>query len=669
MVNQASPGGSSVRCVSAAALVVVGVLIGIGLHISLEHRLLVSLRSHQRSTRPEGQDRTDTESPLTEGLPVVDYSKRPSDELEETESNRDNEKDNDGQDENEANNETEEEEEAEHETEAKQDETDDLEEGTDDHKEKNETDDRDQATAPEQFAEDANKLHLWLDPFDLDPRRRTEPYSGTRAADGVIGPCRARVRMPDRKLIKTTGIICSDGIRQLMDKKLHACLLKQAEFKDSLDTMLWEAVGPGFEMSARLLVAQGSNPLYSASRTIIRSIAQRRSRRFEASDGGNLNFLFDPTRFSLAHDKNVIQLAIMGGFSRLAHFLAESSGRLEVDDRNRTLSDYVRGRGSPIRPDAAHSDMGITVSPPEPMETPPKTEPSSCDGEVLSQQLGWHNRSTRAPYGKCDFDVVDTLTPETYRRDYLETGRPVVLRNFVDDAARCLGTRDRFTKWVGNNPVSVGQTAYPGITGSLPCERRETIGELERAKECPEFPGVSVYHAEHVAPRSEPLRLEETQYFEELSKILDIGPMNLSSKQLFYGGDRSGAALHCHSAAFNALYVGQKDWFLIPPHRAALSGMAAEKLWSDGRYRKQHVLRCTQNAGDVILVPDGWGHSTMSHGFAMGLGILYKDKSDKPQGGKMGRRRDRSGKQPARKRHDEHSSPPRTPLPPHQPLP
>ena len=39
---------------------------------------------------------------------------------------------------------------------------------------------------------------------------------------------------------------------------------------------------------------------------------------------------------------------------------------------------------------------------------------------------------------------MDTLTPETYRRDHLATGRPVVLRNFVDEEARHLGIRDRF---------------------------------------------------------------------------------------------------------------------------------------------------------------------------------------------------------------------------------
>ena len=58
-----------------------------------------------------------------------------------------------------------------------------------------------------------------------------------------------------------------------------------------------------------------------------------------------------------------------------------------------------------------------------------------------------------------------------------------------------------------------------------------------RSKECGEFPGVSLYHAEHVAPGSKPLSLEETLYYKELTKIL--GRVQLTSKQLIYGGDRT----------------------------------------------------------------------------------------------------------------------------------
>ena len=83
----------------------------------------------------------------------------------------------------------------------------------------------------------------------------------------------------------------------------------------------------------------------------------------------------------------------------------------------------------------------------------------------------------------------------------------------------------------------------------LPLSPGPRPDSLERPKEGRGVSGVSLYHAEHVAPGSKPLRLEETLYYKELTKIL--GRVQLTSKQLFYGGDRT-----------------------------ALSGMAAEKFWS-----------------------------------------------------------------------------------------
>ena len=146
---------------------------------------------------------------------------------------------------------------------------------------------------------------------------------------------------------------------------------------------------------------------------------------------------------------------------------------------------------------------------------------------------------------------MDTLTPETYRRDYLATGRPVVLRNFVDEEARHLGTRDRFVQWVGRKPVGVGQR---GVSRCLRVPRG-TCGVQERTIETRGDPVVQGADEDSWARAGD---LEAT----------------------LLGGDRCGAALHCHSAAFNALFVGQKDWFLIPPHRTTLSGMPAEKFWS-----------------------------------------------------------------------------------------
>lgn len=489
-----------------------------------------------------------------------------------------------------------------------------------------------------------DNLHMWLDPFDVDPRRPTDPSNKkTKPAQGIIGPCLEKVEMPDPRSIKIKGVLSADGTRLAIDRRLHGCLAKQHDLNENWNSMLFEAATVGYEMSAKFLVEHGADPLHTFTREDVQQVLSRRS-RFPRGEHGNINFLFDPSLHSLAYDKNAVQLAIAGGFSELAQFFLKSVGKSEVDESGRSPSDYVSGRGSAIRPDEALTHMNVAVEHVEPVEILPQTAPYECDGDSLTQQLDWSNTSKYSPYGKCDLDVVDDLTPEQYRRDYFATGKPVVLRNFVDQDARCLARHDRFVNWAGRKQVSVGPTAYPQITGSLSCQRRQTIDELEKSAPCQEYPGVAVYHAEHVQPLAEPLRLENSKYFQNLSEMLNINSGFLTSKQLFYGGDRSGAALHCHSAAFNALYIGIKDWFLIPPKHTALSGMPAEKLWYEGHYREDHVLRCTQNAGDVILVPDGWGHSTISRGFTMGLGVLYSDVQ-------LGRRRHDVTERPSRRPH------------------
>ena len=50
---------------------------------------------------------------------------------------------------------------------------------------------------------------------------------------------------------------------------------------------------------------------------------------------------------------------------------------------------------------------------------------------------------------------------------------------------------------------------------------------------------------------------------ETVAKIHKLIPgINHMSKQYFWGGDRSGAALHYHVAAFNVLFIGEKEWYV-----------------------------------------------------------------------------------------------------------
>jgi hypothetical protein len=36
-------------------------------------------------------------------------------------------------------------------------------------------------------------------------------------------------------------------------------------------------------------------------------------------------------------------------------------------------------------------------------------------------------------------------------------------------------------------------------------------------------------------------------------------------------------------------------------------------------------LQCTQQAGDVLILPAMWGHATRNEGFSLGLGYLFTD--------------------------------------------
>ena len=103
--------------------------------------------------------------------------------------------------------------------------------------------------------------------------------------------------------------------------------------------------------------------------------------------------------------------------------------------------------------------------------------------------------------------------------------------------------------------------------------------------------------------------------------------------QFALGPAGSGAVMHFHQPAINFLAFGRKRWSLLRPKDALYSDIPA-RTWvhqyvdghqADGRndrLREQH-LQCTQNAGDVLILPLYWGHSTLnveaSIGFAFEL--------------------------------------------------
>jgi len=87
--------------------------------------------------------------------------------------------------------------------------------------------------------------------------------------------------------------------------------------------------------------------------------------------------------------------------------------------------------------------------------------------------------------------------------------------------------------------------------------------------------------------------------------------------QLAVGPPGTGAPPHLHKAAVNSLVFGRKRWYLMPP-RDAVYGAQPIAQWVEEGWPERHrsagrkVLECEQNAGDLLYIPDFWGHAVLN---------------------------------------------------------
>eukprot|EP00533_Pseudo-nitzschia_delicatissima_P000458 CAMPEP_0116110366 /NCGR_PEP_ID=MMETSP0327-20121206/17864_1 /TAXON_ID=44447 /ORGANISM="Pseudo-nitzschia delicatissima, Strain B596" /LENGTH=950 /DNA_ID=CAMNT_0003603507 /DNA_START=7 /DNA_END=2859 /DNA_ORIENTATION=+ len=382
------------------------------------------------------------------------------------------------------------------------------------------------------------------------------------------------------------------------------------------DIMLIEAAQTGMTFVAeKLFLEHGLDPLY---RQVIN----------------------DP---STTRNLNAIQEAIRGGYAEIVGILTSGDNSMVIDEYGRTVEDYVQMKGSPIRPVDAKNVLGITVD--QGSYKLPKSP-------KLHKPSGW-SETSKDPFDKtrCDIDVVDgDLDSEVFFKDYFMTGRPVILRGQVSQ-----DELDTFSKkkWKKNQEFNlehtfeVGPTAYPALTDQESCRLGMTIKEMEEGAVCAEMPEKPMVHAFH--PDDDQLKelypkfygniLDKNGGFRSIQQyfkfVEDYSDLNW---QVFFGGDGSGATYHWHEAAFNILYVGVKEWNIAPPLYRGFAGMTAQKVTTS--LDEQISLKCIQHPGDLIYVPNFWGHNTINHGFTIGaagiLGTHYQNGYTSFRGDKIG---------------------------------
>ncbi|WP_129308299.1 cupin-like domain-containing protein [Streptomyces sp. L2] len=84
---------------------------------------------------------------------------------------------------------------------------------------------------------------------------------------------------------------------------------------------------------------------------------------------------------------------------------------------------------------------------------------------------------------------------------------------------------------------------------------------------------------------------------------------------IYVGPRGSGSELHVDvmmSSAWNALAAGTKRWRFLSPAASVRAGVLPEPYLDLVGNRDRLEFECTQNAGDLVIIPSGWAHEVVN---------------------------------------------------------
>jgi hypothetical protein len=332
----------------------------------------------------------------------------------------------------------------------------------------------------------------------------------------------------------------------------------------------------------------------------------------------------------------------MGQTELLAMMLNSLSGQARQEQEERAAQ-FASLPGSPLIPSIL-KDSGLRHLPRAPPRLDPPPSMTSVSGAACAEGGGWDvaPEPSEEQRTSCDIDQRDpSLGADEYMTDYFSKGRPVLIRNAVPLSDRCGLARDVGPMRAAQQVRSpCGRTAYPSLTGQDFCGRFSYL-DLNAHPACADKGHTLPICVRKPGGGSASINVSGS-IWKQLPACFryeaSVPPMPVLARpwvsagahQLFAGGNGSGAALHFHSAAYNAVFFGTKHWLLTPPRYAGISG-AASTVWRDSHAPRdlprgaEMPFRCTQGPGDIVVVPNHWGHATVNEAFSIGIGDLFCD--------------------------------------------
>ena len=248
-------------------------------------------------------------------------------------------------------------------------------------------------------------------------------------------------------------------------------------------------------------------------------------------------------------------------------------------------------------------------------------------------QGGWNDSPFELPTlltnDDCGFDVVKDISDEDFLYEYLTLQRPVIVRNAVKSKIMKnllrKWQRSQFVKEYGKlkfNEVTVPYAesfGYSDGTNEL-INLQDFVAKMDQLFQmgANKYPSQPTYIFETIRDDS-PL-LENFV----LPSILDpeLTHISMSEMQFYVGPALSGAPGHFHRSAWNILIYGKKRWFLYPPTEAFYSRQHVWSWWQE-QSKPTGAMECIQYPGDLVFIPDMWGHAVLNLRESVGLAAEF----------------------------------------------
>ena len=246
---------------------------------------------------------------------------------------------------------------------------------------------------------------------------------------------------------------------------------------------------------------------------------------------------------------------------------------------------------------------------------------------------GWNDSPFELPTllteDKCDFDVVKDINGEEFLYEYLTLQRPVIVRNAMKSKVMKnllrKWQRDQFVKEYGKLQFKEVVVPYAETFGyndntNKSISLQEFVAKMDQLFQMGvnKYPPQPSYIFEPIKDNS-PLLNDFI-----LPSILDpeYTHISISQIQFYIGPALSGAPGHFHRSAWNFLIYGKKRWFIYPPTEAFYSCQHVWSWWQQ-QPKPTGAMECIQYPGDLVFVPDMWGHAVLNLQESVGLAAEF----------------------------------------------